>query len=387
MRQYRWSEYLICLAPLTLLVYTSLESYGIDYRAFYLAGKAAMHNLDPYINQIRISSEYYGPVNAELALYSGWKYPPLATYLFEPLAILPYELSKNLFNLASIVSAIVALSVSIQISGRRLSPAAILIAGFSFPMLATMDRGQVEILLVTIATGATYLLFRGALGWGSMILAMLAAFKIYPLLLAGALTRLGTKKFLQSTCILIATLVILGLLTLGFTPSPWQQSFLKRASIPFDQVPGQVLAALPADSGILEGSRTVRSADARNLLHSHEYVFGFGNPLLSRHPPLAAFAGITGSLLALGANRKQSGFQQSLALMPWINVANPLAWIMGVVWYIPLYLFSFHRVKPVARFLITLPLILPPSLNISAYLAASISLVIARFYLPANESS
>ena len=64
--------------------------------------------------------------------------------------------------------------------------------------------------------------------------------------------------------------------------------------------------------------------------------------------------------------------------MPWINVANPLAWIMGVTWYIPLFLHSFHRVNPRLRFLLILPLILPPSLNGSAYLGAAISLVIGR---------
>jgi len=92
-----WSAYLICLTPFPLLAYLGLESYGIDYRAFYLAGKAVLQGLDPYLNHIAVSSDFYGPVNAELAYYSGWKYPPLSSYLFAPFALLPYEISKAIF--------------------------------------------------------------------------------------------------------------------------------------------------------------------------------------------------------------------------------------------------------------------------------------------------
>lgn len=380
MRQHKWSDYLICLAPITLLVYTSLESYGIDYRAFYLAGKAALNNLNPYINQITVSSSYYGPVNAELALYSGWKYPPLATLIFEPFALIPYEASKNLFNLISILVGVGSLWAAIRLSQRTLSPSSILIAGFSFPMLAMMDRGQVEIILVALATGSTYLISRGSAQSGSILIGILAAFKIYPLLLGAIFARLHRRRLARAVMALIATLAAISLLTLACTPASWSQSFLTRISIPWDQVPGQVLPALPNDSGIIEGTNMVRSADARNLLHSHEFVFGFGNPLLTKNAPLAALIAAGGIALTLRNNRQHSIFQQSLAVMPWINVANPLAWIMGVAWYIPLFLYSFHRVNPPTRFLLILPLILPPSLNVSAYLAAAISLAIKRFY-------
>ena len=59
---------------------------------------------------------------------------------------------------------------------------------------------------------------------------------------------------------------------------------------------------------------------------------------------------------------------------------NPIAWIMGLFWYVPLFIFSYDKVKPSLKFLITLPLILPPFLNISGYLAAIISLFILSFF-------
>jgi len=139
-RAYRWSEYLICMAPLSLLACIGLESYGIDYRAFFLAGKAALNGLDFYLNHISLNSHYYGPINAELAHYSGWKYPPLATYAFMPLAKISYELSKNLFNLISIIAAVGAISIAIHLSQRRLAPESILTLG-SASRLSPRSKG------------------------------------------------------------------------------------------------------------------------------------------------------------------------------------------------------------------------------------------------------
>ena len=99
-----WEKYIIACSPIFLIFYISNETYAIDYRAFYLAGKSVLNNLNPYLNHIALNPDFYGPVNSELSKFSGWKYPPLTSYIFTPLASLPYELSKNLFNLISLLS-------------------------------------------------------------------------------------------------------------------------------------------------------------------------------------------------------------------------------------------------------------------------------------------
>jgi len=103
-KKIEWDKYIIALSPVFLIFYISNETYAIDYRAFYLAGKSVLNNLNPYLNHISLSSDFYGPINSELSKFSGWKYPPLASYIFTPLATLPYELSKNIFNLISLLS-------------------------------------------------------------------------------------------------------------------------------------------------------------------------------------------------------------------------------------------------------------------------------------------
>ena len=66
--------------------------------------------------------------------------------------------------------------------------------------------------------------------------------------------------------------------------------------------------------------------------------------------------------------------------MNWINIINPISWIMGLFWYVPLFIFSYEKIKPSLKIILVLPLILPPFLNISGYLAAIISIFISSFF-------
>jgi len=155
-KKIEWDKYIIALCPIFLIFYISNETYAIDYRAFYLAGKSVLNNLNPYLNHISLSSDFYGPINSELSKFSGWKYPPLATYIFTPLATLPYELSKNIFNLISLLSISLVTFFIIKKRIFHVNPYSLIIVGISFPLLAIISRGQVEILLVCIALISLY---------------------------------------------------------------------------------------------------------------------------------------------------------------------------------------------------------------------------------------
>jgi len=250
----------------------------------------------------------------------------------------------------------------------------------SFPIIVTVERGQIEIALVSLSVVAVYLISRGWILFGIFLISLLASVKVYPLLLALIVLRMRRSIQWHSLIVAFASFALILGLTFVFTPSTWQHSFRERMAIDFGRVPGKVMPSLPADSGVIEGSSTVRSSDSRNLIHSHDFVFGFGNPLLTRQPFLAGVLGLAGVAASLYVNRHQTLFQQSLALMPWINIANPISWIMGLVWYLPLFIYSYVRLSPRMCFLACLPLITPPALNASAYLAAAITLIIARCY-------
>ena len=374
----KWNEYIITLSPIFLIFYISNETYAIDYRAFYLAGKSVLNNLNPYLNHVSLNIDFYGPVNAELSKFSGWKYPPIASYLFVPFATLPYELSKNLFNFISLLSAS---SLTFFVIKNRLfyiNPNSLIIVGLSFPVLATISRGQVEILIVCIALSSLYFYKRGNLFLSSSILAILGFIKIFPLLLA--ISFIKSKARVRFFLYLIIFLLFLYISNLILCPIEWRLSFIERLTIPWDQMPQGDLKELPDNLGIIKDSMMVKTSDARNLFHSHFFVFGFANPLLSNNLFLSGIIGSIGALICLVKYSKYSIILCFFTVMNWINIVNPISWIMGLLWYVPLFIFSFDKVKPSLRLVLVLPLILPPFLNISGYLACIISLFILNFY-------
>ena len=377
-KKIEWDKYILALSPIFLIFYISNETYAIDYRAFYLAGKSVLNNLNPYLNHISLSSDYYGPINAELSKFSGWKYPPLASYIFTPLASLPYEISKNIFNLISLLSVS---SLTFFIIKKRIfyiNPFSLIIVGISFPVLSIISRGQVEILIVCIALISLYFYKQNKIFLSASLIAILSFIKVFPLLLSIAFVKSYRKK--KFFFYLIISLLILYFLNYFLCPLEWRQSFFERITIPWNQMPIGDLRELPNNLGVIKDSMMVRTSDARNLFHSHFFVFGFANPLLSSNLFLSGIIGTVGAVICLFKYSKYSITLSFFTIMNWINIVNPISWIMGLFWYVPLFIFSYKKIKPSLKIIITLPLILPPFLNISGYLAALISLFIMRFF-------
>ena len=384
-KKIEWDKYIIALSPIFLIFYISNETYAIDYRAFYLAGKSVLNNLNPYLNHISLSSDFYGPINSELSKFSGWKYPPLASYIFAPLSTLPYELSKNIFNLISLLSISLLTFFIIKKRIFHLNPYSLIIVGISFPLLAIISRGQVEILLVCIALISLYFYKKDKIFLSASLIAIMGFIKVFPLLLALAFIKsFRKKKFL---IYLISSLLILYFLNLTLCPLEWRQSFIERIFIPWNQIPSGDLKELPSNLGVISESMMVKTSDARNLFHSHFFVFGFANPLLSNNLFLSGTVGIIGALICLFKYTKYSISLCFFTIMNWINIVNPISWIMGLFWYAPLFIFSYEKIKPSLKIIIALPLILPPFLNISGYLAAIISLFILSFFSKESLSS
>ena len=377
-KKIEWEKYIIALSPIFLIFYISNETYAIDYRAFYLAGKSVINNLNPYLNHISISSDFYGPINSELSKFSGWKYPPLASYIFTPLASLPYEISKNFFNLISILSMTFITFFIIKKRLFFINPYSLIIVGISFPVLSIISRGQVEILIVCIALISLYFYKQDKIFLSANLIAIMGFIKVFPLLLAISFIKsYRNKKFF---IYLIISFLILYFLNLTLCPLEWRQSFIERITIPWNNLPLGDLKELPNNLGVIKDSMMVRTSDARNLFHSHFFVFGYANPLLSGNLFLSGIVGTVGAAICLYKYSKYSITLTFFTIMNWINIVNPISWIMGLFWYVPLFIFSYEKIKPSLKIIIALPLILPPFLNISGYLAAIISLYILSFY-------
>jgi len=377
-KKINWNNYILSLCPIFLIFYISNETYAIDYRAFYLAGKSVLNNLNPYLNHIAIDNDFYGPINSELFKFSGWKYPPLASYLFVPLAKLPYELSKNIFNLISLLSCSVLTFIIIQKRIFTINPTSLIIFGISFPLLATISRGQIEILIVSMALVSLYFFNKGKIFLSAFIIAFLGFLKIFPLALSISFFRSkNIKRFIVYIFFSLLSLLILNFI---FCPIEWNKTFIERILIPWDEMPLGDLKELPNNLGVIKDSMMVITSDARNLFHSHFFVFGFANPLLSDTLLISGIIGSIGAFLCLFKYSNYSNLLCFLTIMNWINIINPISWIMGLIWYVPLFIYSFDKVKSSYKIMLILPLILPPFLNASGYLAAIISLFILKIY-------
>ena len=58
-------------------------------------------------------------------------------------------------------------------------------------------------------------------------------------------------------------------------------------------------------------------------------------------------------------------------------VFNPQTWIMGLVWYIPLFIYLFGRANYLGKFILVLPLFVPPFTNSNGMLAVAIAIIFA----------
>lgn len=367
--------YLVYFLPVGFLVYLMLESYQIDFRSFYLAGKSVGLGLDPYLNYVGVRPEFYGPMNSETAPFSGFRYPPLAALAFAPLGELPYPTAKLVFTLAMVVVLGLISFAMVRRSQFTLPGEALLFMLVSFPVLATVERGQVDSLVL-------YLTLLAYWGGGrrpalpALALALASLLKLFPILV---LLFYGWRR--QWGMVLSTLAWMGGLLTLPylyFGPTIYWH-FLQR-TLPAQL--GQITHELPVTlhgQGIVLG-KVVQSIDAPDLWVSHDFVNGFMNPLLSSNTGGAVVAGAIATVLLLWVTEKSPRDLQFYAFLTVINLYNPVAWIMGLVWYLPLFLHLYPSLTKGGQVLLLLPLFIPPFLNSNAILAYLIALVMALTY-------
>jgi hypothetical protein len=367
-------HYLVYFLPITYLVYLTLESYQIDFRSFYLGGKSVLLGLDPYLNYVGVRPEFYGPVNSETAPFSGFRYPPLAALVLAPLGSLPYAVAKALFTLAMLI-LLGLLSFHLVRRSRFTIPGeALLFMMVSFPVLALVERGQVDSFVLYL-TALSYWLSqsRRGRGLGAFLLAFAGIFKVFPLVV---LIFYGVRRqwrFVAYTGLWSIALFTLPLVYLG---RDVYDNFFKRTLPAYF---GEITSDLPMDlhgQGIALG-KIVQSVDADDLWLTHDFVNGFMNPLLSSSTLGSLISGLILTVLLLVAMHRCPVDFQFYAFLNVINLYNPVAWIMGLVWYIPLFLYLYPRMTRLGQFLLLLPLFLPPFLNVNAVLAYVLSIVFA----------
>lgn len=366
--------YLVYFLPITFLVYLILESYQIDFRSFYLAGKSVLQGLDPYLNYVGVRPEFYGPVNSEVSPTSGFRYPPLAALVFVPIATLPYQTAKALFSLAMIAILGVLSFHLVRRSGFRAPGEAILFMLVSFPVLALTERGQVDSFVLYLTALSYWLgLSSRRTAVASFLLAFAGIFKLFPLVV---LIFYGVERRWRFISFTVLWGILLFVLPYAYFGGEVYGHFWSRT---FPDYFGPITTDLPLElhgQGVVL-NKIVQSKDAIDLLVTHDFVNGFMNPLLSSSTVGSVISGlILTGLLLIAIHRCPKDFQ-FYAFLNVINLYNPVAWIMGLVWYIPLFLYLSPRTTKLGQFLSLLPLFMPPFLNTNAIWAYLLSIVFA----------
>jgi len=138
----------------------SLHSLQMDYAAFQTAGQASNAGLSPYRNHVDREPPIWDGVNEYT--HSRFLYPPLVATLMQPLALLPYSLSKILWTTISLICIMTA----VVLSARHLklptwqTLLVIGLVGLFHPLLTEIERGQIDGIILLLITCAIIALDR-----------------------------------------------------------------------------------------------------------------------------------------------------------------------------------------------------------------------------------
>jgi hypothetical protein len=372
----RSDNQLIYFLPIGFLVYTLLSAYQIDFRAFYVAARSVLLNLDPYLNPVTQFPELYAAINAEDAIASGFIYPPLAALLFLPLGFLPYGTAKIVFSALILVSLIglCLLFAKKRNDGLSTPGEAFLFVTCSFPLLATFERGQIDLVIVLLTWLSFHLYRSQKLIQSALLLGLAICIKIFPAIVI--IYYLIKRKFRIAAYSIASTLILFSLPLLYFRPSVYLHFF----QFVMPSLLGKITSS---ETVITHGQRVVNNVvqaiEGNGLFAMQDFANGFMNPLLQNNT-IGCF--IVGSILLailLRVTRRTDLTYQFYAMLNVINFINPRAWIMGLVWYIPLFLHLYPRVKNNRdRFFILLPLFMPPFTNLNGFLAYIVAIAFGR---------
>lgn len=353
---------LVYFFPLLLFWTLALPYLQVDFRVFYLAGKSYLLHLDPYINHVGQSIDFFAPVNASFRYASGFKYPPLAAIFFSPVALLPYGLAKQIYVASLGLSFILCVYLLSKLLVARVNNTAILLLSASAPMLASLSRGQADLWVLLLMIVSLLLLCRDKQDMlAGLFYAFACVLKIMPIFLLPVFLMQQRYKFCAWSIAFLLALMGCSWFIFGFTV---HQHFL--------------MEILPSIFGHLSASASNLSPALIHQLttpsfHDHHVYYmkvfnGKLNPLY-QHELLSVSVGYALLAIYFILDKHHDKRYKLLTSLNFILIINPITWIMGLVWYFPFFLLSFKRSNTLGKLLLALPLYLPIFSHMNFYLA------------------
>ncbi|HEY0759601.1 MAG TPA: glycosyltransferase family 87 protein [Acidisarcina sp.] len=327
--------------------YLSMESYQMDFRAFYVAAEAERAGLDPYKNNVTNGARFAD--SDDPAVISRYLYPPTALFYFRPLALLPYNVAKLLYS-----AVILAITVSILLFLQHLYgvPDLWVVALFlSFPVLGSFDRGQIDLVVLACLLLAFFL----SDGWlAGIFLGSAIAIKLLPVLAVGwffAHRRYRTSAWAVAVAALLAALAA----------RLWGLAIYREFLVNLFHPSTTLLAGVPRQSFFYR----VLVAPEGTYYIGHSYAAGTLNPLIYAGRLALPVGVLLFAAYCLWALRMR--FTPHLSYFGYIFMAqllNRLLWVMGLVLYFPacMALIGSAKHKDRTGMILLAPLFLPRGL-------------------------
>jgi hypothetical protein len=332
------------------------DSYMGDFRAFYVAAVSTQAHLDPYRNNVDID-ERYADADSD-RVESRFIYPPSALLYFLPFEMFRYNIAKLAFaGLVILPMAGILLFFNQRFEGITL----VLIGLFvSLPMVANVDNGQIDVLILALLLMSFYL----GNGWkAGLCLGVAISIKVVPIF--AVLWFLGQRRWRTAvwSVVLSGGLTLLAVARWG-TGRYWE--FVQHLANHVNRH-GAVLH---------HHFQTIQVTDSRFIVVGTmsyalgHHVYGYiQNPLLQ----LGRFGSVAGLLIVLSylgwaffsaKGRSLSPEAGFFGLLVVSLFANTLLWTMGLVACFPLLLLLVDKSRTPAKtaLLLMAPLFLPFSL-------------------------
>lgn len=369
---------------LFLLIYPAhlvAESYQMDFRVFYVAAHCVLRHLDPYLNPVGLYPELFAASNADYHYPSGFIYPPVAALLFSPLGLISsYDVARIFFSLLLIVASLGTMILLNRILTRRggspIEQHALLFSVVSLPYLANFERGQIDLIILGLVVLTFYLYnLTPQKGLAAFILGIASQLKVFP----GFLLLYFIQVEKDWRFILQFVVIVLGLNGMSYLYFG-QEVYLHFLQRSFPKIFGfltgpEIIVKDPQQT--LHGY-IVKAIEGNYKILSHDFVNGRMNPLFFDHAVLAMGVGLFLMILMLFLARQQPHTLRFFQCLTCLNIINPRSWLMGIVWYFPLFFYLYDRFEPRLKPLLFLPLFLPPSFELNAYFSIVIALLSTR---------
>lgn len=189
------------------------QGYGkVDFAVFYAAGKVVLSQTHLHAPDVYVKSKFR-PLVKSIRVQSGgtkFLYPPQATLLFAPFALLTLKGANTLWLWGNVLLFVATYYAVIRFLIRdswtkyRYSIFLVLLS-FADPVQGLFRTGQVNGLIFALLVGACILMQKKSL-WSGVLIGVAASIKIFPLFFVLPLIVRKQWKALAAFCVSVGTL-------------------------------------------------------------------------------------------------------------------------------------------------------------------------------------